>query len=546
MLSCHSDDVPTPRMTFFDRECLVKQTPSFPSLSIHLRSNVVPHLSSPVADAQHTLQHNAREIEHLRAAIHALEAEQATIARYVAESQSLLTPIRKLPVEILGEIFAIHCARGTGNIVGERPYYPALRVSQVCYFWRQVMLSRTELWAKLEVRLDQMTKGSLELLKLFLEHSKASPLTLRVTSGYWNSSVDSHSTLPWNALQLLLENAHRWFSATLRLDYQLFLRASSKVAQALEQQDVKHNSETSSIHSPFSRLEHLDISWFDCRISSVYSDRPAIRLFENASSLRSLTIPHYDDCFVFPLSNVHTFKLTNVHRNPTSILPQCTNLTKLSILNFAIRDSGLVASRPQVSNITHLDIQLSSYFETLTLKNLFDHLELPCLTSLTVSEPFHRYVNRRTWSQEAFVSLQSRSGFQLQKLGIMEVPITGEDLVEVLTLNPFLRELTFFEWHLRSATKKLLEALVSSSSTAETVVPGLKHLRVRSDEALVDIGRVVESRLLSSSGPLEEVLLFGGQIGCMDLNVICAHGTRIVVRHEPTLSERVYQPRRKG
>ncbi|KAF9265174.1 hypothetical protein L218DRAFT_802235, partial [Marasmius fiardii PR-910] len=86
------------------------------------------------------------EIESLKATVKALEAEQSNLSRYIAESESLLSPIRKLPVEILGEIFAIHCSRGTGNIVGDRPYCPSLRLSHVCHFWRQVMFSRSELW----------------------------------------------------------------------------------------------------------------------------------------------------------------------------------------------------------------------------------------------------------------------------------------------------------------------------------------------------------------------------------------------------------------
>ncbi|KAL0064275.1 hypothetical protein AAF712_008719 [Marasmius tenuissimus] len=522
MFSCHSDRVPRPSLCQDSHIERTNPFPSFLSLSSHLRSNVIPRLPFSIEDAQHKIHRNAQELESLQAAMHVLETEQSTLTRYVRESTSLLSPIRKLPVELLGQIFNMHCTRGTGNIIGEKSYCPAFELSQVCYFWREVMLSRAELWGNLEVRLEQLSGASLELLRRFLDNSKSSALYLRVTSGYWISSA-SYTTTAWEALVLLLQNSHRWLSATLRLDYQLFLGASKKIAESLE-----GDTTLSQQHRPFARLEHLDVSWFDCRITSAYNDREPIHLFENVPSLRSLTIPHYDDCFVFPLSQLQELNLTNVHRSPAPILDQTTSLKRLTINNFAIRDPGLL-SHPQVSHITHLKIQVSSYFQSLTLKHLLDHLELPSLTSFSVSEPFHRYTDRQTWSQSAFVSLLKRSRCQLRKLGIYEILVAGDELVEILGMCPELEEFAFFEWQSKCATRRVLDGLgLSESSTASKEnAPRLSRFAMRVDGSMVgEVTRVLESRA-GSAFPLEEMILQGVDIveNLVDYRALRAHGS---------------------
>ena len=532
MLSCHSDLVLRCSPCHQDSQTKIPNpSSSFVPLSSPSGSTVITRLPFSAEDAQHKICH-VQKFEPFRAATHVLENEQSMCTLYVTESTPLLSPIRKLPVELLGEIFAMHCTRGTGNIIGEKSYCPALQLSQVCYFWREVMLSRTELWGNLEVRLEQLSGLSLELLRRLLANSKSSALRLRVTSGYVIAPAGNTTTVAWEALVLLLQNSHRWLSATLRLDYQLFLGASRKIAETLD------GKETLQQHLPFARLEHLDVSWFDCRITSAYNERERIHLFEKAPSLRSLTIPHYDDCFVFPLSRLQELNLTNVHRSPAPILAQTTNLKHLTVNNFAIRDPGILA-HPQVSHITHLTIQVSSYFQSLTLKHLLDHLELPCLTSFSVSEPFHRYTDRQTWSQTAFNSLIRRSRCQLRKLGVYEILVSGDELVEILEMCPELEEFAFFEWQSTCVTKKVLDGLVLSEESKRRNAPRLSRLAMRIDASMVEgVSRAVESRA-DSSFPIEELILIDVDVAedAIDYVALRAHvrGTRVVLKHEPRL-----------
>ncbi|KAK7054317.1 hypothetical protein VNI00_003510 [Paramarasmius palmivorus] len=466
---------------------------NIPSLAHHLRKNTMPELPYSPEEARARMQQSAQQLEKLRTAIRTLEAEQTALQQYITESQSLSAPIRKLPVEILGDIFSLVCNRGTGNIFGKKSYLPSLYLIGVCSFWRM------SCW-----------QGRICGPRL-----TAAPLHVSVFSGYWSNTSNASSATEWKILSLLLEHAHRWSSATLRLDFQLYVEASAKITAVLEGDDANsdsgYESHPDEPSKPFTRLKVLDLSWFDCRIAAVHSARPVIRLFQYAPALQSLTIHHYDDFFVLPFSQIRNLTVTNVHHSPEPLLSQCSNLERLRLLNFASRE--LAPEKPvQLSNLTHLEVQVSSYYETLTTKHLFDTLEVPALTAFSIAEPVHRYWDRPTWSQPAFASLLSRSSCSLQQLSFAEVVMAHEELEDTLRLTPALTHLAFIEWQSSKTTKSLLKKL-SSDSNQKVIVPSLSHLSLGPDEPLESMVQemkemvLLRSRLAEKRGVLTRYFL---------------------------------------
>ncbi|KAI3621348.1 hypothetical protein WG66_014490 [Moniliophthora roreri] len=518
-----------------------------PSLRPQLRTNSVPALPFSAEEAQAQMRRNTRQLENLALALRALQAEQAALQRYVIECQSLFAPIRKLPVEILGSILSLVCTGGMGNTFGRKCILPSLCLSHVSHLWREIMTSRSDLWSTIDVRLDEMTKGSQRLLSLWLMRSRDAPLHVRALSGYWNSSSTSSSANEWKTFSLLLDHGHRWASAVLRLDFQLYVQASAKIVSMLEGDEADSDSGYESQQAagkkvkPFSHLKTLDISWFDCRISAAHNQRPSIRLFLHAPALQSLTIHHYDDFFILPLSQIRSLTVTNVHQNPAPLLAQCTELKSLRLLNFASRDR---TPHPPILmlHLTHFEVQISSYYESLTTKHLMDSLELPSLLSLTIAEPVHRYWDRPTWSHSAFIDMLSRSSCRLEKLAFIEVVVFPEELEETLQLNPTLTHATFIEWQCNDTTRSLMKTLSASLSLA----PSLSQLSLRSDESLVNISEDLKGMISSRSRvkPLEQVLVESPETpaDCMaDLSsAVCSCGTKLIVRHEPTNFERVF------
>ena len=96
------------------------------------------------------------QISRLRMHILALKNERVAFEECITDSKSLLSPIRKLPVELLTEIFSYCCAE---NKVIVRPVedsenetkiqVPATTLLQVCRSWNTTVASTKALWASI-------------------------------------------------------------------------------------------------------------------------------------------------------------------------------------------------------------------------------------------------------------------------------------------------------------------------------------------------------------------------------------------------------------
>ncbi|KAE9408955.1 hypothetical protein BT96DRAFT_787040, partial [Gymnopus androsaceus JB14] len=137
------------------------------------------------------------EIVHLQSQIVYVQEQKKLLNEYKTGLQSLLSPFRKLPNEILCIIFELAC---TDNLLQEYPWpnptelslpvitnVPALAISAVCTRWRSLALASPRLWSqfRLEIAPKEETtvdldrqRGFISTLQLFLDRSANSPLQI--------------------------------------------------------------------------------------------------------------------------------------------------------------------------------------------------------------------------------------------------------------------------------------------------------------------------------------------------------------------------------
>ncbi|THU88163.1 hypothetical protein K435DRAFT_730149, partial [Dendrothele bispora CBS 962.96] len=124
------------------------------------------------------------EIETLEGVLEELRRRKSEIQRYSDERRNLLSPIRKLPIEILGEIFATSCSDNGLSIAAfpeGRISAPTLALSHVCFLWRKVILSTPSLWARMSVDFVHAEKErARSLVELYLTRSRPAPLTCKL------------------------------------------------------------------------------------------------------------------------------------------------------------------------------------------------------------------------------------------------------------------------------------------------------------------------------------------------------------------------------
>ncbi|KAK7058494.1 hypothetical protein VNI00_002128 [Paramarasmius palmivorus] len=190
-----------------------------PPLNIEvLRSNHLPsrvefsQVPSFVERSVQDLERVEERIIWLRYGLERLEKHRATLRQDIERRKSWISPIRKLPVEILQEIFSRAC-------LGDRPEQFSLdissavvedhshceyncrttfgcsdgrfitrkrtnaipsRLSHVCSHWMNVIVGLPRLWSSIRLNLAKLDRKHARLVHIYLGHSKEHPLKIHL------------------------------------------------------------------------------------------------------------------------------------------------------------------------------------------------------------------------------------------------------------------------------------------------------------------------------------------------------------------------------
>ncbi|KAF9070045.1 hypothetical protein BDP27DRAFT_1183015, partial [Rhodocollybia butyracea] len=131
------------------------------------------------------LQDYDTEIQRLESRRTLLAAQRDNLKQYASEVQSLLSPARKVPDEILQCIFDDCC--DTNNFEAFRNK-PVIAISSVCTRWRRNALSMPALWSRITLRWEVCEDTNnypktdhsklFALLSKVLERSQQWPMTI--------------------------------------------------------------------------------------------------------------------------------------------------------------------------------------------------------------------------------------------------------------------------------------------------------------------------------------------------------------------------------
>ncbi|KAJ7137954.1 hypothetical protein C8R44DRAFT_607011, partial [Mycena epipterygia] len=107
-------------------------------------------VKSVISKAREHLALVEREISRLRERVKYLEGERVSLSDHIAENNDILSPLRRMPPEVLGEIFSwtlpsINALRFGGFGVTDSPWV----LTHISSRWRAVSLSTPSLWSLL-------------------------------------------------------------------------------------------------------------------------------------------------------------------------------------------------------------------------------------------------------------------------------------------------------------------------------------------------------------------------------------------------------------
>ncbi|KAK7001446.1 hypothetical protein R3P38DRAFT_3049167 [Favolaschia claudopus] len=261
----------------------------------HLGTNYCPsedevlEVKNLIAEPTRQLLTLDEEISQLQKSIEKLQEKRKTLSTYVDEYKALISPIRRIPQDVLSEIF-IACLPTHRNCVMSASEAPVL-LGRICSSWRALSLATPRLWASLHIvepralrsgLYDDKIDQRLEVMKMWLGRSGQCPLSISFhCTEYYAAPADDESTgilphpVPVDVFpRELVSFARRW----RRVSFMASLPALHAMA-ALTAADVPMLQSVSVfVHSPhenslarFGILEAPRISSFAAYTGELYT-----------------------------------------------------------------------------------------------------------------------------------------------------------------------------------------------------------------------------------------------------------------------------------
>ncbi|PPR02242.1 hypothetical protein CVT24_011491 [Panaeolus cyanescens] len=187
------------------------------------------YLKHDLTPLNNELQDIDRSITILKLTLASLTKQKGHMLNFLAAFDAISTPIRRIPDEILEEIFyvCLPTHRNPMPITSESP----LLLTLVCKKWRKLALGSQRLWSKIHVAVtgggsfDQLDRWALTLGRirtwLNLSHNLPLSISMKATIQREGRCITRQQWLRMqhNALLLLLDNAYRCRSLEIKCPY---------------------------------------------------------------------------------------------------------------------------------------------------------------------------------------------------------------------------------------------------------------------------------------------------------------------------------------
>ncbi|KAJ7432440.1 hypothetical protein B0H11DRAFT_2297560 [Mycena galericulata] len=461
-----------------------------------LRAHLPPpdHISSTISALSDELSRYDDEISRLKTQLSTLTADRAALEAYHNDCSSLLSPIRRLPSELLVEIFDL-CDRSftpafqfddvpavTLEIELSRlAHAPLLAVSQVCALWHDIAMGTQSLWNTIELHnilwsTRISTEKMVSLLQSALTRGGTSLLSILVVI---SASVSEPQT---PALALLAAHSERWKSAGFMCGEADLLDLSDVKGRLPQLQSLELLGEPSPLDmfeiAP--RLQRLHFSGSPADFAAL-PNLPLHQLHE----LRCTEMWGASELLGFPASPA-----LNLSTHLSNTAKFCLQLASL-VLPPNIQ---LSASLPPItSSMASLWIGVerdgfSAGNVTRPMGEIIKSLTLPALEEFEIdAEGYPRLA--LPWPQNEFLALSSRSSFHthLLCLKLYHSIVTPEQLLECLANLPALEMLGISDHRLVAEGGGADQLLISDTLLGELtrtskrcLIPRLKSFNCQS------------------------------------------------------------------
>ncbi|KAJ7680693.1 hypothetical protein DFH06DRAFT_1464850 [Mycena polygramma] len=420
------------------------------------------HLPGPVRSNLEVVKTQIEAMEsniaHLTSQIRQLALSLQKERTRLAQLWFGITPIGRVPNEILAEIFmhSVLSESPVDSVLPRPRTRQAVLLSHVCPSWRQVVNCTARLWSAgvVDVRLARKntTAQYLSGLKTLLQRSDPLPVSVSIAEdvGELSAFPEALAHLTKSVFQVMAPTTNRWKS--LKVD-----SFSSRLLAELPQ-------------GSFPALESLDMQ------HETYAHNP-IRTFFPAPQLRRLALRIYGDSSGLLL--VPWVQLTHLELGYSSlsgcraILLRCSRLVSAEFMTSEWNSDHPTNAPPTVLPCLEiLRVRFDSGGDTVGhVEPFFEPLILPALHTLDlVFDPSPGVV----WSTDKFSVFQLRSPC-ISHIRLTNCPLKSTELITVLRLAPAVTELKL-RYCMDCIDDEFLRVFANGGDDTCTLAPRLRQL----------------------------------------------------------------------
>ncbi|KAJ7609138.1 hypothetical protein FB45DRAFT_375634 [Roridomyces roridus] len=255
------------------------------------------------------------EISQLKERLELLETERAEVTNYHSSNAAILSPLRRMPSELIAEIFSWSLPTADemrGPDVKKSPWV----LAQVGSRWRKISLSTPSLWTLVQVWGEDIDDSMIKLVRKQVKRARARKLKI-----HFYAAEDGDSAVQLELFDFLSERCAEWEELSVQLTPALVPRLGA-------------------LRGRLPSLQRLWIQW-DKEENHVGDD--PIRCFETASSLVDVGM----QCESGPFTSVPlaTYQLTSYRlQGPWEmhqrVLEMAPNVVEAQIVTSSLPEAG--------------------------------------------------------------------------------------------------------------------------------------------------------------------------------------------------------------
>lgn len=437
------------------------------------------YLQDPISSPNFVIHTNATSTAHrryIRALIACALAKTNSRAEQANAYRAALSPIRKLPPELVSEIFLDVVNTVVPQCHSDRPEFDILspiRLSQVCYLWREIAITMPRLWAPIQLSFVQrLAERKIDLLKTFAQRAFGTSLLLNF---HWEDI--SWDGMKYSECPIRILEITPYFSRIKSL--------SLDVTRPFFEELRFAPDDSFPILEYFRAYMGLDdVDNTDFIMTAPFGSAYNLKEFyyHGHFSGRKIQLP---------------FQLTHLELDGMSAAQSVSALvhsSSLEVFICTISSSGLTfPNQPALlPQLRALHVRVDSE-DVTSFRCLFDHITTPALLQLSLN-CLDDYID---WSQSSFTSFISRSSCAPTELDIAFhiMNMAAVDLVEIIKLLPSLIHIHIDSL---SVTDEVLQSCVYEGLT--NTLPKLETLYLKGYNITGDVAlQVARSRWWSDA-----------------------------------------------